>query len=280
MIERDRIEQPLMLARTASWAPAAAKARVRANLVASGALPGASATGSARSVVMAKLTTALLVCASFVAGYWLGFQRSLAPHAPEPASAAVAPGLEATAGAALAAAPPHADVKSAEAAGVRGAPREASIAHDPLPARARAPHRATPRPSGAASQRARATPGQARLARAPATSDPMADELLLLSRAERAIRAREPLLARSFLAELDERFPSSTMLEERAAAHLLVECGLSNPAARRRAELFLSDRAASVYTDRVRRACGLERPATKPTSLASGAADGSPKSGH
>jgi hypothetical protein len=274
MTERDPLEQHLMLARTARWAPEAAKARVRANLASGGVLAGARSGG------VTKLTTALLVGASFVAGYWLSFQRSAEPRGPAVAvsQAARAPersssGRKATEG--VPGGSEGASIPGAEAG------REASTM-DPAPAReATAPRLATPQPRAAPSPRARAAPGSARVMRAAAApSDAVSDELQLLSRAERAIRAGEALLALSFLDELDARFPRSAMLEERAAARLLAECALSNPGARRRAELFLNDRAASVYTDRVRRSCGIEPPrATKPWPE-SGAADGSSGSGH
>src|SRR5690606_23117475 len=107
---------------------------------------------------------------------------------------------------------------------------------------------------------ARASARGARLARGAAPADPAGEELVLLARAERAIRASEPALALTFLDDLERRFPTSSMIEERRAARLLAGCALSNPGARRRAELFIEERAASVYTDRVRRSCGLEPP--------------------
>jgi hypothetical protein len=283
MTERDPIEKRLMLARAASWAPRAAKARVRAKLAAGGALTPAIA---ARSGGVTKLTTALLVGAGFVAGYWLGVQRSAEPeHAAPAASAGLAPipgEGAATAGSSRAVE----SVDEASPPGASPAPAVTASAHDAFAPPEAAAARARPQPVD------RAGPARALVGRAPAASaDPASEELMLLSRAERAIRATQPLLALSFLDELDARFPSSTLLEERAAARLLAECALGNPGSRRRAELFLRDRAASVYTDRVRRSCALEAalattrapsPTSAPSHLppTSPAADGSLESGH
>jgi hypothetical protein len=281
MTERDPIEQHLVLARTARWAPEAAKARVRANLASGGVVPAASV---ARGGGVTKLTTALLVGASFVAGYWLAFQHwaeprepavavSEAARAPERSTAASSAGLEAT----------ESVAGGYEGASTRGAEagREASTVDKGPVLQASASRPAKPQPRATPTPPARATPGRARVTRvAAAPNDPVSDELQLLARAERAIRSGEALLALSFLDELDARFPRSAMLEERAAAHLLAGCALSNPGARRRAELFLSDRAASVYTDRVRRSCGIETPATTNPSPASETVHGSSRSGH
>jgi len=316
MTERDPIERRLMLARSAAWAPEAAKARVRASLAAGGA---PSAARVVRAAGVTKLTTAILVGAGFVAGYWLGVQRSAEPReratAEAPSNIASgdgapgdsAPGDTATAvradpntlRAAQAASSVHASepAHAVSAPGDTSAPGEMSAPGDTSASGdTSATAHVSSRPAGDSAREAvarrapaaraprareRATPGRALLARAPAASaDPIAEELALLSRAERAIRASEPALALSFLAELEARFPISTLLEERAAARLLAECALSNPGARRRAELFLNDRAASVYTDRVRRSCALEAPAAINLPPASAAADGSSRSGH
>lgn len=273
MTERDPIERRLMLARTATWAPEAAKARVRAQL-ASG---GASAARAARTGGVTKLTTTLLVGASFVAGYWLGVQRSAEPgtsavNAVSPVSpvsrvsAAERPLEHATPSPSVSVA-----ATDAEVASNRGAPAARATA----PRRASSGARATSNPLG------RDEPARPLLARAPAApSDPVADELALLARVERAIRAGQPALALSFLDELDARLPSSTMLEERGAARLLADCALSTPGSRRRAELFLSDRAASVYSDRLRRSCGIEARAAIDPTPASPVPDGSSRSGH
>jgi hypothetical protein len=315
MTERDPISRQLMLARSTSWAPAAAKARVRANLAAGGAL---SAASGARAAGVTKLTTALLVGASFVAGYWLGFRHSreapeaatpsTAARAPERAAPAAAAHVEAAEGAAREPASPEAITASGGASATldarahgahparsESASGESASGSKPAAAEEMRSARSMPAASAAPATAARraasgrrapsneldaATPGRARLARAPASRDPGAEELALLARTERAIRAGEPALAVSFLDELDARFPSSTLLEERSAARLLADCALSNPGSRRRAELFLSDRAASVYTDRLRRSCGLEAAAPSQPPLAPPGSDGSSRGGH
>lgn len=88
------------------------------------------------------------------------------------------------------------------------------------------------------------------------------DELALLQRVERALRAKQAALALALLDELDRRHPRSTLLEERTAARVVAGCLLPMASARRpgertAADRFLSEQHASVYADRVRRACGL-----------------------
>jgi hypothetical protein len=100
-----------------------------------------------------------------------------------------------------------------------------------------------------------------------------ADEIALLSRADRALRAGEVELALTFLNELDLRYPDSKLTEERGAARIMAECALAAPGAVARAERFLRDRRASVYSDRVLRSCGIEL-------APSDRADGSQRDGH
>jgi hypothetical protein len=83
------------------------------------------------------------------------------------------------------------------------------------------------------------------------------DELALLSRAERALRAGEAALALTFLDELDRHHPRSTLLEERTAARLLADCMREAPGASERAERFLHDHRVSVYSDRLQSTCAL-----------------------
>jgi hypothetical protein len=258
--EHDPIERRLMLAREAAWAPEAAKARVRANLVASGSLATA---GAARAGSVTKLTTTLLVSMGFVAGYLLGVQSSSDPREAALTHETTPPVAPARQAAATNPAEPEA--RSQDATEGEPPAQETLAPSAPAQAEATLPRDAPPR-STPARQNARATPsralrmaGRAVLARPAAPArDLGAEELALLSRAERAIRAGEPALALTFLDELESRFPSSAMLEERTAARLLAGCALSSPGARRQAEIFLDDRAASVYTDRVRRSCAIE----------------------
>ena len=98
-------------------------------------------------------------------------------------------------------------------------------------------------------------PRRAPLRRAPERA--VGDELSLLRRVERALRAEDPTLALALLRELDAQFPSTALIEERSAADVLARCALAEPGARLRAESFLRDRPTSVYAERVREACQL-----------------------
>lgn len=91
-----------------------------------------------------------------------------------------------------------------------------------------------------------------------AASDPIGDELALLKRAERAIRAQNSLLALGLLRELDQRFPRGKLLDERAAARVMAECQQQTPdLARRTGEAYLRGAKSGVYHERVRRLCGI-----------------------
>jgi hypothetical protein len=92
----------------------------------------------------------------------------------------------------------------------------------------------------------------------PVEPQPFDEELALLQRVERALRARSASVAVALLAELDERFPETRLGEERQAARLIAECQLELPESSRRGERFLAERRRTVYAERVRAACARE----------------------
>lgn len=96
-----------------------------------------------------------------------------------------------------------------------------------------------------------------------ATTDPLGNEVALLSRAERAIRAKNPLLALGLLRELDQRYPKGKLLDERGAARVLAQClQLAPDAARRAGEAYLRTAKSPLYHERVRQLCGSVPPAS------------------
>jgi hypothetical protein len=80
-------------------------------------------------------------------------------------------------------------------------------------------------------------------------------ELELLERADRAVRADNSALALALLAELDARYPRSTLLEERAAMELLAHCQARAADAGSRAQRFLRTYPNSVYLERASELC-------------------------
>jgi len=92
----------------------------------------------------------------------------------------------------------------------------------------------------------------------PVVAEPFDEELALLQRVERALRAKRSSVAVALLGELDERFPRTRLGEERQVARLIAECQLQLPEASQRGERFLEERGASVYASRVRAACARE----------------------
>jgi hypothetical protein len=81
------------------------------------------------------------------------------------------------------------------------------------------------------------------------------DELALLQRAERAVRAENSALALMLTGELDARHPRSELLEERRAIELMAHCVAHATDARPRAERFLRAHPRSVYAERVQQLC-------------------------
>jgi len=265
MTELDSVDRLLELAR-AEFSPSGAdKLRTRAALrqpdaAARGARrqQGASSWQAVRASSKARgLVALVLLGAVFGAGYWLG-QRT--PEPLQPRAAAAASEGSALPGAAWV--PPVLLGKP-----VPAAPPVRGLEQPPVQG---------PEPSRERGARAPAVPAPARRhATTPAAPGAVpVDELSLLRRVERALRGAEPALALALLAELEERFPRTSLAEERAAAAVMAHCGLADAGAQQRAQSFLRDQAASVYAERVRAAC-------EPANVGRGESrEGSPRAGH
>jgi hypothetical protein len=250
MIELDSVDHTLELARAELSPSGAAKARARAAIdivqrpaAATGAraLPAAAGfwqalRASGKSGVLAGVILASL---SFAAGYSL---RTPEPRAEAGTVARIEPQ-----GLALPS-PPHVAV---EPLPTNPMPDTLPVLEDTRRGPPVAPAARAPRQS-----RKRAEP-------VPARPPALGDELALLRRVQRALRASDPSLALAVLDELDERYPDTALVEERQAAAVMAHCGLADPGSRRRAQSFLRDRPQSVYAERVRAACGVERPGAR-----------------
>jgi len=248
--EQDAVERTLSLARAALSPPAGESARVRAalgptpwlgELAPSAPLPSAEGHAPLPGVWLGARAASLLAAAviaalgaSFASGYRLGQDRAAGAQAPLPA--ALVPAAAERSPAPSATLPPLPTVR------------------EQLPARSAAAERAPAQ----IERRAPKPPS-----RAVAASEALRpDELALLRRVERALRSGEPALALALLAELDERFPNSSLGEERRASNALAHCQLGDPGAAERAVSFLREHGSSVYADHVRFTCGL--PTTAP----------------
>lgn len=83
------------------------------------------------------------------------------------------------------------------------------------------------------------------------------EELALLQRAERAVRAGNAALGLALIAELDVGYPRSKLLEERRAVELMAHCRDGATDRHARAERFLLEQSRSIYADRIKDLCGL-----------------------
>jgi hypothetical protein len=131
-------------------------------------------------------------------------------------------------------------------------PPELLLAPNPLPAWAiEAPAVV---PAQAPAPRAERPLRQRAKASAPAAVEP-SEELALLRRAERAVRSDDSALALALIGELEERYPRSSLLEERRAIELLAYCVAGASDARARARRFLREHPSSVYRGRIAEKC-------------------------
>jgi hypothetical protein len=92
----------------------------------------------------------------------------------------------------------------------------------------------------------------------------VSEELMLLQRAERAVRADNPALALALIGELEERYPRSIVLEERRAVELMAYCLAGATDASARTQRFLRDHPRSVHAGRIGEVCPSETGAPAP----------------
>jgi hypothetical protein len=91
-----------------------------------------------------------------------------------------------------------------------------------------------------------------------AAEEQSSEQLTLLQRAERAVRAENPALALALVTEHAERYPRSVLIEERQAIELMAHCEAGTVDASERARRFLQEHPKSVYATRVRELCWVE----------------------
>lgn len=232
------LDRQLALTRAAYTPSAALRERVLARLDVGEARPAAHATASAqkspglRSAASRVLAGASLIGLGFAAGWSANAMRAplpplpptpqlafdLSPIAPEPAPM---PELDAPSALASARVPP--------APAPRRAPAQGTTARD--------------RSLGTATSPEAPTAGSTR------------DELVLLQRAERAIRADNSALALALIGELEESYPRSVLLEERRAIELMAHCAAGATDGAVRAERFKREHSRSVYAERIAELC-------------------------
>jgi hypothetical protein len=113
---------------------------------------------------------------------------------------------------------------------------------------------APPKPRAARQQAKPAAPQSEAQSGALETAEP-SQELALLRRAERAVRGADSALALALIAELEQRYPRSSLLEERRAIELLAYCVAGATDAVARAQRFLREHPHSVHAGRIAEQC-------------------------
>jgi hypothetical protein len=176
-------------------------------------------------------TAAALIGAGFVAGWLAHGTAASVPHPVEPpasvASAAAMQELE-----------------------------QPTPQMPPIPSAEEAP---TPRPPAPTVVRA-AVPAVPSASSGPLEASTLLEEARLLQKAERALRGGDAAAALYLLEELDRTIPQGKLHQERRAARLLAQCSYEpSVVSRTAARSFLLQNPASVYAERIRAACRIER---------------------
>jgi hypothetical protein len=264
--ELDPLDERLNRAWRALSPPVDLAARVRVRLASTG---GAGATATLTEQVASRWRAlrasgvlgagagALLLGAGIALGYLIPRQPADAAPAPERGAPAPAEARPLRASAPLSSAPVPPAAKGASASSSAAASPDRATPDSPAPV-APAPE------SPAAAPRARAH----RAGPASITKDDPNAELVLLERAERAVRSRNPALALALIAELEHSFPRSPLHEERRSIELMAHCqardASSGASADTKAETaarrarFLRQYPESVYSARITDECGDE----------------------
>lgn len=264
MNEHEALDEQLSRAWEALSPPAGLEAKVRARLGGAGgsAAGRANAADRAPAGVGARLRAlrasggmgvgvgVVLLGLGFLAGY--AAQPPASERLPE-ARAGLAPTSDPPSpGSAPASLNGAAAVPEASLRAVVPARGEAPPARDALPetqpppgvAPAAAPTAKRSRPERRARGRARAS----EVARA-------SQELVLLERAERAVRAHNPDLALVLAGELEDRYPGSQLHEERRAIEVMALCQAGSSLASELGERFARRYPGSVYGERIAAEC-------------------------
>jgi hypothetical protein len=271
MADARDVDRSLRLARQVFSPSDEHRERVRSALASAAFAEKAAARGHglpAPRRVAGTVRAALLVGVGFALGYW--FAETRHDEISVPATERVADAREEARGAMPASeeASPSEAVTPRSSAPSVAPPLGQGDARTSTPSGVAATESARPVESrhGAIARRTNGSQrAHARSASSTGGADSFQEELALLARAERAIRAGNATLARSFIAELEARFPKTALRQERAALLVLAACATAEPAAQSDAREFLRDHAQSVYVDRIRSMCVLD-PSAPPTS--------------
>lgn len=244
MITPNLVDGYLQLTRRALTPSPELRDRVQARLqvgAAPVAVPPSLAVAKPRRFSLLRLEAAslalsgTLLALGFAAGYTLRFDPGAPPALPRPAQQSVDFDVEA----------PN------DTPAVPGWAPSAALAREPAADPPHAPH--ARKPGAAARRQLEPQPDDPPLA-ARGTNE----ELALLARAERAVRADNSALALVLIDQLEARFPRSGLLEERRAIELLAHCAAHASDARQRAERFLRQHPRTVYAERIAALCPSE----------------------
>lgn len=241
MTTPDLVDSYLQLTRQALAPSAELRERVQARLQFGPtpiAVPPSLAALKPRGLLRGKpaslALSGTLLALGFVAGYTLRPDPGAPPPLPNPSPQAVVLDVEAP---------------SDTPAAPGWAPSPA-LAREPTVDSPHAPH--ARKPGAPARPQPEPQPPDPPQPRGPS------EELALLARAERAVRAGNSALALVLIDELEARFPSSPLLEERRAIELLAHCAAHASDARQRAERFLRQHPRTVYAERIAALCPSE----------------------